>query len=442
MKLSRGLRFLLGEYSLLWRAARPALRRHNRLKGDFPQRLVPEDWRPDGPVDLWIQAASGGEAFLARQLLGDLGLLAAEAQRRLRVLCTSCTRQGLDVLQGAKEDARSAWPLLAVEVRVFPLDEGPIMRRALDFASPRAVALLETELWPSLMAACAERDMPVLVLNGRMTEKSYGGYRWFGPLWRRLAPRRILAMDGADAARFAALFGYGRVSVMPNMKFDALGESPPGLTAESPARRLLPGPYPVVLLASVREEEETALLPVFAFLRAAAPEAVIVVAPRHMERIPAWERLLGGRARAGGAVLRSSLEREGGVAAAGSTVIWDAFGELTALYARCSATFVGGSLAPLGGQNFLEAAGQGRVPVVGPHWKNFAWVGEAFFTAGLGLRVRGAEELGPALTAQLHAAPDPARVKEKLAAYIASRRGGTRMAALAAWETAFGPAFE
>lgn len=423
--------FTLSGYAILWRLVRPVLSRHKRLRDDFPLRLAPDAWGPVSPVDIWIQAASGGESFLARQLLGELHLLADEAdpQRRLRVLCTSCTRQGLDVLAGARTHGETAWPGLDVTVRVFPLDEPEIMLRAMELAKPKTVVLLETELWPGLMAACAEAGVPLVTVNGRMTEKSYSGYRWFSRLWRKIAPSRILAMADADASRFAALFGADRVSVMPNMKFDGVPLSASAPAPDSPPMKLLPPDMPVILLASVREEEESLLTPVLGYLREHAPEALVVVAPRHMERVPAWNGILAEAFGPDNAVPASALEASGRLPAAGQAVLWDSFGQLQALYGRAISVFVGGSLAPLGGQNFLEAAGQGRVPVIGPHWKNFAWVGEEFFTAGLAKRVPGAAALGPALVGALHAAPDPETIRLKTAAYLAPHRGGTRMAA-------------
>ena len=435
MKKTPGYSLMLGEYALLWRLARPFAARHKRLRDDFPLRMVPEEWKPPFPVDLWIQAASGGESFLARQLLGALHELAGnDVQRRLRVLCTSCTRQGLDVLEAARVHAETFWPNLEIAVRVFPLDEPSIIRRAVKMASPKTVVLLETELWPGLMAACAEEGIPLVTVNGRMTEKSYSGYRWFAPLWRKVAPERILAMAEADASRFAALFGGTRVSVMPNMKFDAVPLVAPVVDASSPAWSMLPPGVPVVLLASVREEEEPLLPSVLGHVREHAPEAVVVVAPRHMERVPAWRDILETAFGAGNATSYSRLVETGGTGIKGQAVLWDVFGQLQALYARAESVFVGGSLARLGGQNFLEAAGQGRVPVIGPHWKNFAWVGEEFFASGLGVRVGGAEELGPALVRMLRDVPEPETVRLKTTAYIAPRRGGTRMAAEAVWD--------
>ncbi|GHV54001.1 3-deoxy-D-manno-octulosonic acid transferase [Deltaproteobacteria bacterium] len=420
-----GVNLFLAAYSLLWRAARPLLRRHKRLRDDFALRLAPKEWRTDGAVDLWMQAASGGEAYLARQLLGELEKRCAEKAVTLRILCSSCTRQGLDVLQ----NTRANYPHLDLRIRVFPFDEPAIMRRALDFASPRAMVLLETEIWPGLMAACPQKNIPVLIVNGRMTEKSRQRYQFLPFLWKTFRPERVLAISDTDAARFASLWGAKGVSVMPNMKFDAIPPIPPVPDARSPVMRLLGRDTPVILLASTREEEEKCLLPVIRFLRARKPEVIIVLAPRHMERISAWEKLLAGKA-----VLRSHLAAAHTGAQPCSTIIWDAFGELTELYARAGAVFVGGSLAPLGGQNFLECAGQGRIPLVGPHRTNFAWVGDAFFRKGLGRGIASAEALGPALIAALSDAPPPAAVQKKLAEYINPRRGGAGMAAEAVWE--------
>ena len=420
----------LRQYALLWRLARPFLARQKRLKDDFSLRMVPEGWKPPFTADIWIQAASGGEAFLVRQLLDALQDLVGDTpQQRLRILCTSCTRQGLDVMETACKYGETAWPGLETAVRVFPLDEPDIIQRARDYVSPKVVTLLETELWPGLMAACAEQGIPLVTVNGRMTEKSYSGYRWFASLWKKIAPARVLAMAEADASRFASLFGAERVSVMPNMKFDGVPCDLPAPATASLVTQLLPPGLPVILLASVREEEEPLLAPVLAYVREHAPEAVLVVAPRHMERGSAWKNLLESTFGPQYVVSVSALEQSTSPVPPGTAVLWDRFGQLQALYGRADAVFVGGSLAPLGGQNFLEAAGQGRVPIIGPHWKNFAWVGDAFFDSGLGVQVPDAVALGPALLSHLHATPDREELRCKVAAYIDPRRGGTRQAA-------------
>lgn len=168
-----------------------------------------------------------------------------------------------------------------------------------------------------------------------------------------IAPKHVCAISKADAGRFARIFGGDRVEAVPNIKFDrATATAIPAVS--DPLLKLLPPELharQTVLLASVREQEEPALLSVIQTLHAHdAP--TIVVAPRHMHRVKPWQALLSGAKLP--AVMRSKQE---GTIPAGSIVIWDTFGELGQLYQLADAVFVGGSLAPLGGQNFLEPLG-------------------------------------------------------------------------------------
>ena len=418
------LRLFSGLYGLAWQAARPLLRRHKRLAQGFAQRLAPSNWLDSGTVDCWVQAASGGEAYLVRQLVQELAQNLPPSGSPLRLLCTSCTRQGLDILEATGQWAEAQAPQLTVISRFFPLDQPSIMRRALLQANPRLLVLLETELWPGLLLACAEQKLPVALINGRMREKSLKGYKKLGGLWAHTAPARVLAVSEDDAARFAALFGSDRVGIMPNMKFDAVHVD----TAEAPAdlSALFPPNSPRIILGSVRKEEEDALLPVLAALLEKAPHASIVLAPRHMERAGPWAQKLGD---ARLPWLRRSALDEKTPAAPGHIVLWDRFGELRALYEGADAVFVGGTLAALGGQNFLEPLACGVIPCIGPDYRNFAWAGEELFAAGLARIVPEAAALAPALLEQLAAPTPKAEVRQRVAAYLASCQGGSRQAA-------------
>ena len=417
---------LLKAYGGLWTVASPLLRRHKRLAEGFDQRLAPPDWpglppkTAQGGPRVWLQAASGGEARLVHSLLPaftDLLLQAAppvltggpgtpEAPMTpgpakipatpgsplpppASVLCTTFTRQGLDVL-------RELPPRTGAVARYFPLDAPRLMARALDAAAPDLLVLLETELWPGLLDAARRRGVPVLVLNGRMTPKSFKAYSLLRPFWRNVAPARVLAVSPDDANRFAELFRCP-VSVMPNIKFDGTAEAakappPPSIRAEAG----IPGEALLAAFASVREEEEDLLLPVIRSLagsRAAGAPVAVAVAPRHMHRVDAWARKLGD---AGVAFSRRS-EKSGPAETARTVCLWDSFGELRSLYASADAAFVGGSLAPLGGQNFLEAPALGVAALVGPHTGNFLWVGDDVFATGLVRRVPDAETLADAI---------------------------------------------
>lgn len=424
-------------YTGLWRVARPWLRRNKRLAEGWAERCVPADWmKNEAPVDLWVQAASGGEAQLAVTLLRALPGRAA-----LRVLVATWTRQGREVLAKALPGLKAERPWLTVLVRYAPLDEPAVARRALELARPRVLALLETELWPGLLGACAEAGVPVHVLNGRMTKTSYEWYRIIAPVLRRLPLRGIHAVSAGDAARFARLFDRhaepagpraarpAAVDIMPNIKFDRALDTlsaPPSVDLAP----LFRAASPLFLLASVRKEEETRVAPWVGRLLSARPGGAVVVAPRHMHRMDAWmSRLhdLGLRPRAA-----TELE-EHETCPPGSVLVWDRFGDLSRLYAVADAVFVGGSLG-LGGQNFLEALAAGLVPCVGPSLENFRWA--------LGLdqapTLAEAELLhicpGPRAVYDCLLQPvrDPAQradVRERFLAWLAPRAGGAAHAA-------------
>lgn len=471
-------------YSALWKVARPFLRRHKRMREGFEQRLAPDGWPeslldgaglpellPDGVAgaelsagntgvadspaggtvgarpgrggySLWLHGASGGEAYLTRELVAEL----AASGARLGVVCTSCTRQGVEVLQKVRADYGGG--NLRVCVNYFPLDEPAIMRKAVRQIfgprsdAPKAAVLLETEIWPGFLQACKEHGVSVLIINGRMTEGSFKAYRHIRGTLRRFAPERILATAQTDLERFSAIFDMQgqpainapapqdgvkapehavepRCALMPNIKFDRVRFEQ--AIAPNPLEALFGGQRPPILaLASVREEEEKELAPLVAELLANAPQSCVVVAPRHMHRLEAWR----GYLRNLNFAERSSLRQF----KPGQAVLWDTFGELTQLYGISSAVFVGGSLAPLGGQNFLEPLGYGLIPCTGPSWSNFYWVGEEIFTIGLVKQVRDASEIAAFMLQQLQKATPREQVQTKLEAYLKPRQGGTRLA--------------
>lgn len=441
-------------YGALWRVARPVLRRNRRLADGFGHRLVPADWAQ--PADIWLQAASGGEAYLVWELLKALPLPAAgeklepeDSPAGLRVLVTTWTRQGLEVLQGMTAALREERPDLTVQTALFPLDAPNAMYRAVRMVSPRLVVLLETELWPGLLFACTRCKVPVAVLNGRMTPKSVRGYALLGALvpglWRAVAPCAVGAISRADADRFARLFDMpdvkntktedpasaSRVRVIPNIKFDRAAPAFDEAAAQRNGLDQLLDAGERVLLASVREEEEGDLLRVIIRLREQNPERSIIVAPRHMHRSAAWATSLHA---ADVPFIPRSLLTPEKPAPAGSVIVWDAFGELSSLYALVNAVFVGGSLAPLGGQNFLEALAHGVIPCVGPHTENFSWVLEtcgddSLYTRGLLVVCRNADILAASLTGQLNNPVPREAVRKRFQAWLEPRLGGARQSA-------------
>ncbi len=384
-------------YTLLWCVAGPLVFLSPRMRQGWRQRL---GLGKATACDIWIQGASAGECLLATRLLQELP--------GVPVLATSCTRQG--------QDALNAVPSPQLQTRMLPLDLPLFMGRMLDQTRPKVVVLLETEIWPGLLLACASRDVPVVIINARMTAKSLAGYLLLAPLLRRWAPQAIGAMAQADALRFGLVFGAEKTTVTGNIKFDRALNTPLLPRDENPLASLIPGDQAFVALGSVREQEEIQVLELIRQLRQGDPGCVIGLFPRHMHRIPAWQALLTHKSIP--FACRSALTYP---AAPGSVVLWDRFGEMNAAYALARRAFVGGSLARLGGQNFLEPLAQGVEPCVGPHTSNFDWVGGEIFDS---LVVKCASI--PEITRVLLSPPPPrTQVREAALAYVQARQGAT-----------------
>ena len=417
----------LKAYGIAWTAARPVLRKNHRLAEGWDQRLVGPGWfgsdlagPGNDPADIWIHGASGGECRLVESILRELR---GTDGFRPRLLLTACTSQGVDVLRRAVDALEGE---LSATVRFFPLDSPEILNRALDQARPKLVVLLETELWPGLLFSAAQREIPVLVLNARMTPGSARGYSLAPKAFVELvAPRKVLAVSEQDAARFAKLFDADKteVGVMSNIKFDHIAS---GISGD-PLREHLPDmpDSPVILLASTRKEEEPAVVRTVELLLKKTPRARVVAAPRHMHRAKKLYNRLAGPTVA--PVLASTLA-PGEHIRPGAVTVWDRFGELNALYGLAGAVFVGGGLAPLGGQNFLEPMAQGVVPCVGPSLFNFEWTGPEIFSMKLARKVSGPEELAEVLTENAANPENRDDVRKRFDEYIAGKRGGTRQA--------------
>lgn len=466
--------FFFRLYALLWRIAIPVLRRKPRIREGFEERLVPENWLPTPQatspdaepfIDIWLQAASGGEAHLVTEVL-DAWVSCVQVApfvpsgRPTRLLVTTWTRQGHELLTQAKISHTEWAEHFELFVRYAPLDHPAIARRALYAARPRVLALLETELWPGLLGACKETGVPVLVLNARMTKTSLELYKIIASPLRSCAPYLVEAVTREDASRFRTLFpslGLDHCRVMPHIKFDRAFRS-----LQTPNNKL-PLPFspeffasraPVLLFASIRGKEEkhiaTALMKMRRIL---PPNALIVLAPRHLGRVPVWEKRLHDL---GFVALRASTCHtltpseptpprslfDAFFAPLAPTppvqvLLWDIFGCLPALYANAQLVFVGGSLVPLGGQNFLEALSAGRIPLIGPYTETFAWAlanDPAPSLADIGLVHICPKPSHFILFLEkefvaLPDAPSPCEVQERFAAWLKPHTGGSLYAA-------------
>lgn len=391
-------------YRFLWICVLPFLIRSHRLKEGCAERTLKEVLF--SRVDLWIHAASAGEAYLAGQIVAGL-----DDTQELDILITTNTLQGKEILEKVAGDQCHR---ITVAYMVF--DSPPLVRKAVKIADPKLLVLIELEIWPGLLAEMKRAGKNYIIVNGRMTEKSFRRYGKIGFIWKRLKPTAVLAISENDRIRFADLFGLSpqQAQYIPNLKFDRIETC--RYCDEHGEKKDMS-----LVLASIAREEEDDVLFLVKMLLHKFPELLIHLFPRHMHRVQGWmERLEKNNINW---ILQSSKVDSGSA----SVVIRDVFGELVDEYRRANAVFVGGSLAPIGGQNFIEAFMNGVVPVTGPFLNDFSWVGEEVFREGLVKKGNNREEVLSLLVEALEKPMDKNVLEEKVNRYIAKKQGGTEI---------------
>lgn len=372
--------------SLPWRIATrlavPAIRWNLRRRlrqgkeeaGRLPEREGHGAARPEGRL-LWLHAASVGETLAVLPLLDAL----SARDPALNLLVTTGTVTSARLLP----QRLSAGMRARVIHRFVPLDVPAWVARFLDGWRPDAACLVESELWPNLIDACAARGIPTALLNARISARSFRRWRNFGPrLIRRLLGRfaLIAPRSAEDAARLEAL-GAPRLAPPGDLKLAAapLPADPAGLEALRDAI----GGRPVLLAAVTHPGEEAAVLAAARELAPRFPELLTILAPRHPERGAQVAALAQGAP-------RRSL---GALPGEGPAYVADTIGELGLFYRVASMAFIGGSLVAHGGQNPLEAARLNCPVILGPHMENFADATAALLAAGGARQLRDAGAL-------------------------------------------------
>lgn len=400
-------------YDISWSVTLPWLRWNHRLAAGYDQRAL-KDKLP-GAADLWFQAASVGESFLVLEILKRL-----RVKQPIKILLTSNTLQGIEILDQELPRQIGEPDQIQTTVRYFPFDKPSLMAAAVACIQPRLMVLLETEIWPGLLLALKKQNCKIMVINGRITEKSLRRYHLWPSIWQRLRPDKVLAISADDADRFGRLFGRDSIEIVPNIKFDRIAPNAGSHPVKKDMAKLLPPESDFVILASIRRPEEPAVKKIVARIMGRRPQTVIGLFPRHMHRLRRWQNTLDKMG------IRWFLRSEykSGVSG-GSVVLWDTFGELLPAYRHAKSAFIGGSLASLGGQNFLEALVNGVPPVIGPSWENFAWVGCGIVESGL---LRVAEDwrnVADLLLKDIDSPPCRQDVISAAIGYIEERQGGT-----------------
>jgi 3-deoxy-D-manno-octulosonic-acid transferase len=399
----------------LWWLGRkePDYRRHilERLALQFPSVTEPV---------IWIHAVSVGETRAAEPLITEL----LKVYTRHTILLTHMTPTG-------RETGRQ---LFADEPNVvqayLPYDTITMTRRFIAHTKPALCILMETEVWPSLVASCVHFHVPVALVNARLSERSLRRAKKFENLIQ--AAMRSLSLVAAqsqhDANRLKKI-GARKVEISGNMKFDI---EPPLYMLEAGAalREQFPD-RTVFLCASTREGEERLILDAFVASKSLLPENfLLVIVPRHPQRFDHVAAMteehnlnMMRRSQLGIDVLPSEV----------SVLLGDTMGEMFAYYAACDVAFIGGSLLPLGGQNLIEANACGKPALVGPHTFNFAQVSEAAIHAGAAVRVKDAEALFAKISEMLQSPDMLSHMAEQAIAFVQHDRGATKrtVAALA-----------
>jgi 3-deoxy-D-manno-octulosonic-acid transferase len=414
MRLTLTDRLWLAGYSLLLVLLLPTTLYHLVWRG-MRQREYLQRWderfafyaSATGAGALWLHAVSVGEVNAAAPLVRAL----RQAHPGRPLLLTTVTPTG----------SARATALFGDDVRqvYLPYDTPGAVRHFLDHFRPAIAVVLETELWPNLYVETARRDIPLLIVNARLSERSLRGYRWIRPLVRIAldAVAHVAAQSAADFARYVQLgLDPARGSVPGNLKYDL--ELPDGLVAQAMQWRARWGERPVWIAASTHPEEEPAMLAAHAALLARWPDALLLWAPRHPER---FERVAEQAAAAGLRVRRRT--RDGEPDATTQCFVVDTLGELIAFYAASDAAFVGGSLQDVGGHNLLEPAALGVPMVVGPHMFNFEEIAARLRGAGAVVSIADAAGLAPAIAALLADPGERTRRGEAGRASLATERG-------------------
>ena len=409
-------------YSLAWWLALPLVlgrlwwrgRKEPGYRAHWAERLGFPDASPSTRLTLWVHAVSVGETRAAEPLVEAL----LEAYPDSRILLTHMTPTG-------RATGKSLFGHHGERMvqSYLPYDTGFMVGRFLRRFQPRVCILMETEVWPNLVAGCASSAIPVALVNARLSERSLRRGRKMGTLMSDAARAITLvaAQTEADATRIRSL-GAPRVEVTGSIKFDVV---PPQAALEKGAwLRARFGTRPVFLCASTREGEEALILDAWQRATGKPPGALLAIVPRHPQRFDEVEKLVTAR----GLSVQRRSRLEDGIAARvehPDVLLGDSMGEMFAYYAACDCAFIGGSLMPLGGQNLIEACALGKPVLVGEHTFNFAQATEEAVADGAALRVPDADALVAAALRLLEDGPARAGMGAHALAFAGRHRGAT-----------------
>lgn len=408
-------------YSIAWSLALPFVLFRLWLRGKqepgyrqhIAERLA---WYPSfsqRPL-IWVHAVSAGETRAAEPIIRAL----LKNYPEHHILLTHMTPIGRST--GQTLFANVAHRLTQ---SFIPYDINWMIRRFLQHFSPSICILIETEVWPNLIAQCKAAKIPVTLVNARLSERSLKKAQRLSKLMLPAAQAidYVAAQSGPDADRLRSL-GVRDLCITGNMKFDV---TPPPLMAERGAKlRAYFGQRPVFICASTREGEEALIIN--AFTQLDLPRALLIITPRHPQRFDQVAALLSQHQLR--FVRRSSIDLEQvalPIPSDTQVFLGDSMGEMYMYYAASDLAFVGGSLVPLGGHNLIEAFAMSRPVLTGPHTFNFSEITEQAIDAQCAQRAANADEVMHSAQALLDDIAKRHQMGEQAHAFFLQHQGAT-----------------
>ncbi len=367
----------------------------------WPERFGRSAFLSDQTPVIWVHAVSVGEAEATRPLVKILLVDYPEHQ----ILITTMTPTGSARVQLLYGDVTS------ISHCYSPYDVSFAVKRFLKQTHPQFGIIMETEIWPMMLLTCQQLNIPLVLANARMSERSAKGYSRFAVFTKTVLQSLhfIAAQTESDRQRFKQLGAdIKKVHAIGNLKYEiSLAMS---LMEQATAMRIIWGSQrPIWIAASTHEGEEAMILNAARQIRSACPELLLIIVPRHPER---FDKVSAISQKAGFKTLRRSENRP--CPSDVQVLVVDTMGELPLFYAASDIAFVGGSLVPVGGHNILEPAALGRPIITGPHYFNFNDITKQFLKADAAILINNTEELAETVimlfksTAQRHNMGDAA----------------------------------
>jgi 3-deoxy-D-manno-octulosonic-acid transferase len=356
-----------------------------KYRAGFGQRFghVPSEMAvtAQGVRPLWLHAVSVGEVIAAVPLVNAL----RQRFPHLLILISTVTEAGQATAREKIADAPCMY---------FPLDYPWVVHRVISHTQPRLFLMVETEIWPNFLRELRRQAIPAMLVNGRISPRSFRGYRRLRPFMGRVLPAitSFGMQTKLDAERITAVGAEpSRVHITGNIKYDLVFEALTSADEQALRADLGIGEAPVFMAGSTHRGEEEIIIAAYRRARLQVPGLRLLLAPRHLDRLDEIEALLRKHQLV---VRRRSHGRPSSPRDAASVLLLDTIGELAKLYAVGTVVFVGGSFVPIGGHNVLEPAAHRKAILFGPQMHNFHQIAASLLEAGGAVQVQTPEALG------------------------------------------------